>query len=72
MQWHLSLVRRRAAFFGVEPVILDPEGQEIEGAGEGLLMIKQSWPSQIRTVFNDHQRCVDTYFSAYPGVLLYW
>lgn len=54
-------------FFGVEPVILDPEGQEIEGAGEGLLMIKQSWPSQIRTVFNDHQRCVDTYFSAYPG-----
>ena len=54
-------------FFGVEPVILDPEGQEIEGAGEGLLMIKQSWPSQIRTVFNDHQRCVDTYFSTYPG-----
>ena len=54
-------------FFGIEPVILNAEGQEIEGPGEGLLMIKQSWPSQIRTVFNNHQRCVDTYFSAYPG-----
>ena len=53
-------------FFGVEPAILDAEGQEIEGAGEGLLMIKQSWPSQIRTVFNNHKRCIDTYFSAYP------
>ena len=54
-------------FFGIEPVILNAEGQEIEGPGEGLLMIKQSWPSQIRAVFNNHQRCVDTYFSAYPG-----
>ena len=54
-------------FFGIEPVILNAEGQEIEGPGEGLLMIKQSWPSQIRTVFNNHQRCIDTYFSAYPG-----
>lgn len=54
-------------FFGVEPAIINAEGQEIEGAGEGLLMIKQSWPSQIRTVFNNHQRCIDTYFSAYPG-----
>ena len=54
-------------FFGIQPVILNTEGQEIEGPGEGLLMIKDSWPSQIRTVFNDHQRCVDTYFSAYPG-----
>jgi len=53
-------------FFGIEPAILDAEGQEIEGAGEGLLMIKQSWPSQIRTVFNNHERCIDTYFSAYP------
>jgi acetyl-CoA synthetase len=53
-------------FFGIEPAILDADGQEIEGAGEGLLMIKQSWPSQIRTVFNNHERCIDTYFSAYP------
>ena len=54
-------------FFGVEPILLDTEGNEIEGAGEGLLMIKSSWPSQIRTVYGDHQRCIDTYFSAYPG-----
>ena len=54
-------------FFGVEPVLLDTEGNEIEGAGEGLLMIKSSWPSQIRTVYGDHKRCIETYFSAYPG-----
>lgn len=54
-------------FFGVQPVLLDTEGDEIQGAGEGLLMIKTSWPSQIRSVFGDHQRCIDTYFSAYPG-----
>ena len=53
-------------FFGVEPAIIDTEGKEVEGPGEGLLMIKKSWPSQIRTVFNNHQRCIDTYFSAYP------
>ncbi|MGB2375566.1 MAG: acetate--CoA ligase [Porticoccaceae bacterium] len=54
-------------FFGVQPVLLDPQGEEVEGAGEGLLMIKSSWPSQIRTVYGDHKRCIDTYFSAYPG-----
>ena len=54
-------------FFGVEPVLLDTEGNEITGAGEGLLMIKSSWPSQIRTVYGDHKRCIETYFSAYPG-----
>ena len=54
-------------FFGVEPVLLDTEGNEIEGVGEGLLMIKSSWPSQIRTVYGDHKRCIETYFSAYPG-----
>jgi len=54
-------------FFGVQPVLLDPQGDEIEGAGEGLLMIKASWPSQIRSVYGDHKRCIDTYFSAYPG-----
>lgn len=54
-------------FFGIQPILLDSEGHEIQGAGEGLLMIKASWPSQIRTVYGDHQRCIDTYFSAYPG-----
>lgn len=54
-------------FFGVQPVILDAEGNEIEGACEGSLAIKASWPSQIRTVFGDHKRCVETYYSTYPG-----
>jgi acetyl-CoA synthetase len=54
-------------FFGVQPVLLDNEGHEIEGAGSGNLAIKAPWPSQIRTVYGDHQRCIDTYYSAYPG-----
>ncbi|MCP8900614.1 acetate--CoA ligase [Gilvimarinus xylanilyticus] len=54
-------------FFGVQPVLLDSEGNEIEGAGEGSLAIKASWPSQLRTVYGDHQRCIDTYYSTYPG-----
>ena len=57
-------------FFGVQPVLLDAEGAEIEGPGEGLLMIKASWPSQIRSIYGDHQRFIDTYFSAYPGYYL--
>jgi acetyl-CoA synthetase len=57
-------------FFGVQPVLLDAEGNEIEGPGEGLLMIKASWPSQIRSIYGDHQRFIDTYFSAYPGYYL--
>ena len=54
-------------FFGVEPVLLDTDGNEIQGEGEGLLMINRSWPSQIRSVFNNHQRCIDTYFKDYPN-----
>lgn len=54
-------------FFGVQPVLLDTEGREIEGVGEGNLAIKAAWPSQIRTVYGDHQRCIDTYYSTYPG-----
>ena len=54
-------------FFGVEPVLLDNDGIEIQGEGSGNLVIKQSWPSQIRSVFGDHQRMIDTYFSPYPG-----
>ena len=54
-------------FFGIEPALLDTEGNEINGPGEGLLVIKRSWPSQIRSVYGDHQRMIDTYFSAYPG-----
>ena len=54
-------------FFGVVPAILDVEGKEIEGAGEGSLVIKSTWPSQIRSVYGDHQRCIDTYYTTYPG-----
>ncbi|WP_304639916.1 acetate--CoA ligase [Pseudomonas sp.] len=55
-------------FFGVEPALYDPEGNELHGPASGNLVIKRSWPSQIRTVYGDHQRLVDTYFSAYKGV----
>lgn len=54
-------------FFGVEPAILDEKGNEIEGEGEGAFVIKSSWPSQIRTVFGNHDRFITTYFAAYPG-----
>ncbi len=54
-------------FFGVQPALLDQDGNEIDGAGSGYLVIKASWPSQIRTVYGDHQRLIDTYFSQYPG-----
>ena len=55
-------------FFGVEPALMDPDGKELQGAASGNLVLKRSWPSQIRTVYGDHQRLVDTYFSAYPGL----
>jgi acetyl-CoA synthetase len=54
-------------FFGVQPVLLDEQGKEIEGPGSGVLAIKDSWPSQIRSVYGDHQRMIDTYLKPYPG-----
>ena len=54
-------------FFGVQPALVDPEGQILEGATSGNLVITASWPSQLRTVYGDHQRCIDTYYSTYPG-----
>ena len=54
-------------FLGVLPALLDENGKEIEGAGSGNLVIKSSWPSQIRSIYGDHQRCIDTYYSMYPG-----
>ncbi|MDG1926108.1 MAG: acetate--CoA ligase [Pseudomonadales bacterium] len=54
-------------FFGVEPVLLDPEGNVLSGQTSGNLAIRSSWPGQIRTVFGDHQRCIDTYYATYPG-----
>lgn len=54
-------------FFGVEPLLLDNDGQVLTGAAEGNLVIDGSWPSQMRTVFGNHQRFYDTYFSMFPG-----
>ncbi|WP_128893164.1 acetate--CoA ligase [Erythrobacter sp. HKB08] len=54
--------------FGVQPAVLDPEsGKMLEGATSGALVITDSWPGQMRTVYGDHQRFFDTYFSQYPG-----
>ena len=55
--------------FGVEPALMNAEGERLPdtGAAEGNLVIARSWPGQMRTVYGDHQRFIDTYFSAYPG-----
>ncbi|MCF3936392.1 acetate--CoA ligase [Acuticoccus sp. M5D2P5] len=55
-------------FFGIQPAVLDPAtGEEKDGASEGVLVIKDSWPGQMRTVWGDHQRFMDTYFQQYKG-----
>ncbi|MFT5804322.1 MAG: acetyl-CoA synthetase [Candidatus Paceibacteria bacterium] len=54
-------------FFGVDLALVDNDGKLIEGAGAGNLVITRSWPGQIRTVYGDHERCINTYYSAYPG-----
>jgi acetyl-CoA synthetase len=54
-------------FFGVQPAIVDTEGKVLEGACEGNLVLTDSWPGQMRTVYGDHQRFIDTYFRTYPG-----
>ena len=53
--------------FGIVPQIVDADGEVLEGAVTGNLCIAQSWPGQMRTVYGDHQRFIDTYFKAYPG-----
>ncbi len=54
-------------FFGIEPCIVDKEGNELEGECEGMLCMKRSWPGQMRTVYGDHKRFIDTYFSQFDG-----
>jgi acetyl-CoA synthetase len=54
-------------FYGIKPVLVDKKGMEIKGPGEGRLCIAQSWPGQMRTVYGDHQRFIDTYFSQFNG-----
>ena len=54
-------------FFGVKPELVDEQGEILEGENSGNLIISQSWPSQIRSIYGDHQRMIDTYFSTYRG-----
>ncbi len=55
-------------FFGVQPAIVDPEGKFMEGPATGYLVMKDSWPGMLRTVYGDHERFKQTYFSNYPGL----
>jgi acetyl-CoA synthetase len=55
-------------FFGVKPKLITAEGQPIEGAGSGVLCIEEAWPGIMRTVYGQHERFKETYFSAYPGL----
>ncbi len=54
--------------FGIVPAVVDPRGRVLEGACSGNLVLRESWPGQMRTVYGDHQRFVNTYFKAYPGM----
>jgi acetyl-CoA synthetase len=55
-------------FFGIKPAIVDNDGHILEGEAEGNLVITQSWPGQMRTVYGDHQRFIETYFKKFPGL----
>jgi acetyl-CoA synthetase len=55
-------------FFGIQPVLVDAEGKTLDGVAAGNLCIADSWPGQMRTVYGDHQRFIDTYFKTYPGM----
>ena len=54
-------------FYGIKPVIVNEQGNILKGECEGRLCIAQSWPGQMRTVYGDHQRFIDTYFSQFDG-----
>ena len=56
--------------FGIEPVLVDHEGNELDGVAEGALCIKRSWPGLMRTVYGDHERFIQTYFSTFPGLYM--
>jgi acetyl-CoA synthetase len=55
-------------FFGIQPALVDKDGKVLEGAAEGSLVMTHPWPGQMRSVYGDHQRFIDTYFKAYPGM----
>ncbi len=54
-------------FYGVQPALVDPNGERLQGAAEGNLVLLDSWPGQMRSVYGDHERFIDTYFRTYPG-----
>ena len=54
-------------FFGIKPVLVDNDNNELTGEAEGNLCIEMSWPGQMRSVYGDHQRFIDTYFKTFPG-----
>lgn len=54
-------------FFGVKPSLLDENGVKVQGEGEGYLVFDQPWPGIMRTIFNNHPRYEETYFSKFPG-----
>ena len=55
-------------FFGVQPALVDTEGKLLQGATDGNLVLLDSWPGQMRSVYGDHERFIDTYFKTYPGM----
>ena len=55
-------------FFGIQPAIVDENGKELEGECQGNLVMKHPWPGQMRSVYGDHKRFIETYFSQYPGM----
>ena len=55
-------------FFGVKPALYDEKGKTLDGPNSGNLVIERSWPSQIRSIYGDHERMIDTYFSMYPDI----
>jgi len=57
-------------FLGIEPILLGEQGEELDGTGSGLLVMKGSWPGMMRTLYGDHERFIDTYFKAFPGYYL--
>lgn len=66
--WYQTAGQATLPFFGIEPVILDDDGKELEGTNvEGMLAFKHSWPSMVRTVYKNHDRFINEYFSTFPG-----
>lgn len=64
---NLTISTQTFPFFGVKPLLLDENGAEVVGEGEGYLVFGQPWPGIMRTIFNNHQRYEETYFSKFPG-----